>query len=92
VAAISIVVIGGWMLLGRSDDVVRDDLGPADHGTTMTTADSHDHAPSQAHPHERHMRTPHPHPHPHARVQHHVAQPVRPRARGWPHPVDERAA
>jgi nickel/cobalt transporter (NicO) family protein len=66
VAAISIVVIGGWMLLGE----VRRRRGarPSDHGHhhdhDHDHGDARDHASDQAHPHDAHGHS-HAHPHPH---------------------------
>ena len=66
VAAISIVVIGGWMLLGevrRRRGATTSDHGHR-HDHDHDHGDAHDHASDQAHPHDAHGH-PHPHAHPH---------------------------
>jgi ABC-type nickel/cobalt efflux system permease component RcnA len=66
VAAISIVVIGGWMLLGevrRRRGATTSDHGHR-HDHDHDHGDAHDHASDQAHPHDAHGH-PHTHPHPH---------------------------
>ena len=69
VAAISIVVIGGWMLLGevrRRRGATASDHGHR-HDHDHDHGDAHDHASDLAHPHDAHGH-PHPHPHPHPHV------------------------
>ena len=61
VAAISIVVIGGWMLLGEVRRRRNATGSDHDHGHSHDHDRAHDHASGQAHPHDAHG---HRHPHP----------------------------
>ena len=121
VAAVSIVVIGGWMLLtevrrglaarrahGHAAGHGHDHDHGHDHGHEHGPADAHErghgseHAHDAGHEHgtvpapddglEHSPRRRPPSPRPGGRLHDQLAQPVRPRARGRPRPVGQRAA